>query len=317
MIPSRAPLPPRAGTCDGLGSLHGSRVIILMTPLLRLLRFALATLLTCLVWPLPAQVPPPKAKELPPITDAADAAARYASPDWRLIWGDEFDRPGAPDPAKWDYERGLIRNRESQYYTVDRRENARVEDGHLVITARREPWEGATYTSASVTSLGKFSFRYGKLEIRAKVPAGRGTWPALWLLGENWKAVGWPRCGEIDLMEHVGYDPDRIHFTVHTGAFNHVKKTGVGRAITVPRAHERFHVFGFIWTPERIEFFFDGRKVHEFANDGQGVDHWPFDAPFFLLLNLAIGGEWGGQKGIDPSIFPVEYRVDYVRVWQK
>lgn len=264
----------------------------------------------------PAQVPPAKAPSLPAITDNA-AAARYAAADWRLIWGDEFDRPGAPDPAKWDFERGLIRNREAQFYTAGRPENARVEGGNLIITARREPWEGAKYTSASVVSRGRFSFQYGKLEIRARIPTGRGAWPALWLLGANFATAGWPRCGEIDLMENVGYDPDRVHFTVHTRAFNHVKKTGVGRAITVPRPYEAFHAFGLIWTAERIEFFCDGRKVHEFANDGQGADHWPFDQPFFLLMNLAIGGAWGGQQGIDETIFPLEYHIDYVRVWQR
>lgn len=254
---------------------------------------------------------------LPPITDAAEAEVRYAAPDWRLIWSDEFDQPGAPDSAKWDYEHGRVRNREAQFYTADRRENARVADGQLVITARREDWEGAQFTSASVVSRGRFSFQYGKLEIRAKIPTGRGAWPALWLLGMNQRSVGWPRCGEIDLMENVGYDPDRIHFTVHTGAFNHLKQSGVGRPITVPRPYDNFHAFGLVWTAEKIEFFFDGRKVHEFTNDGKGVDHWPFDQPFYLLMNLAIGGDWGGKKGIDESIFPLEYRIDYVRVWQK
>lgn len=253
----------------------------------------------------------------PPFRDGAEAAQRYAAPGWRLIWGDEFDHTGAPDPAKWNYERGRVRNHEAQFYTADRRENARVEDGQLILTARREPWSGADYTAASVVSLGNFSFRYGRLEIRAKLPAGRGTWPALWLLGENMKQVGWPRCGEIDLMENVGFDPDKLHFTVHTGAFNHVKRTGVGRAITAPRAHEDFHTYGLLWTAERLEFFFDGNKVHEFANDGQGIDHWPFDAPAYLLMNFAVGGDWGGQQGIDAAIFPQEFRIDYVRVWQR
>ena len=252
-----------------------------------------------------------------PATEAGEAAARYQAPAWRLIWSDEFDQPGAPDPVKWDYERGRVRNREAQFYTVDRHESARVEGGQLIITARREPWQGAGYTSASVITRGKFSFCYGKLEIRAKIPTGRGTWPALWLLGDAKGNVGWPRCGEIDLMENVGFDPDRLHFTVHTGAFNHVKKTAVGRPVTVPRLPEDFHVYGLAWTKERIEFFLDGRKVHEFANAGQGPDHWPFDAPCYLLMNLAIGGDWGGQKGIDEAIFPLEYRIDYGRVWQR
>ncbi len=257
------------------------------------------------------------ADKAPPFTDGAEAVQRYAAADWRPIWGDEFDRPGAPDPAKWDYERGRVRNREAQFYTTDRRENARVEGGQLIITARKEPWSGADYTAASVISRGKFSFCYGRIEIRAKLPTGRGTWPALWMLGESKQAVGWPKCGEIDLLENVGFDPDKLHFTVHTGAFNHVKKTGVGRAITVPRVQMEFHTYGLLWTAERLEFFFDGKKVHEFRNDGKGVDHWPFDAPAYLLMNFAVGGEWGGQKGIDETIFPQEFRIDYVRVWQR
>jgi beta-glucanase (GH16 family) len=275
------------------------------------------SLLPGLLVSLAAQIPPAEPVRLAPITDHAAAAERYAAADWRLIWGDEFEQTGAPDPAKWGYEHGRIRNGEAQFYTTDRRENARVEGGQLVITARREPWEGAAITSASVVSEGKFTFKYGKLEIRAKIPTGRGAWPALWLLGANWRKVGWPRCGEIDLMENVGFDPDKVHFTVHTQAFNHTKNTGVGRAITVPRPYADFHAYGLIWTPGKIEFFFNGRKVHEFANDGQGEAHWPFDQPFHLLMNLAIGGAWGGQKGIDESILPLEYRIDYVRVWQK
>lgn len=254
---------------------------------------------------------------LPPIADGAEAAQRWSAPDWRLIWSDEFDQPGAPDPKKWGYERGRVRNHEAQFYTTDRRENARVEGGQLIITARREPWSGADYTAASVVSLGKFSFRYGRVEIRAKIPTGRGTWPALWMLGENMKSVGWPKCGEIDLMENVGFAPDKMHFTVHTGAFNHIKRTDVARIITVPRVFEEFHTYGLLWTADRMEFFFDGKKVHEFLNDGKGVDHWPFDAPVYLLMNFAVGGDWGGQKGIDETIFPQEFRIDYVRVWQR
>jgi beta-glucanase (GH16 family) len=147
------------------------------------------------------------------------------------------------------------------------------------------------------------------LEIRAKIPTGRGAWPALWLLSDLHPKVRWPRCGEIDLMENVGFDPAKVHFTVHTGAFNHVQKTAKGRAIDVPRVHEDFHVYGLVWTKERIEFFLDGRKVHEFANDGQGPDHWPFDTPFYLLMNLAIGGAWGGQKGIDHLSAGIPHRL--------
>ena len=245
----------------------------------------------------------------------AEAAARYARDDWVMIWNDEFSGGPAPSPAKWNYEHGLLRNHELQFYTVDRRENARVEDGQLIITGRREPWEGAAYTSASLTTKGKFAFTYGKIEIRAKIPTGRGTWPALWTLGDKAKAK-WPHCGEIDLMENIGCDPQKIHFTVHTGAFNHVMKTQKSRAIVLEKPWADFHRYGLIWTHERIEFFFDGEKVSEFANDGQGPEHWPFDSPQYLIMNLALGGAWGGQQGVDDSIFPVEFRIGYVRVWQ-
>jgi beta-glucanase (GH16 family) len=244
-----------------------------------------------------------------------EAAARYERSDWVMVWHDEFSEGPAPSPARWNYEHGLLRNHELQYYTVDRRENARVDDGQLVITGRREPWEGAGYTSASLTTKGKFEFTYGKVEIRAKIPTGRGTWPALWMLGDQAKAR-WPHCGEIDLMENVGWDPLKLHFTVHTGAFNHVLKTQRGTTIELEKPWGDFHRYGLIWTHERLEFFFDGEKVYEFANDGQGPEHWPFDSPQFLIVNLALGGAWGGRMGVDDSIFPVEFRVDYARVWQ-
>jgi len=247
----------------------------------------------------------------------AEAAARYASGDWQMLWQDEFADGSAPSPAKWSYEEGLVRNRELQFYTVDRRDNARMEGGELVITARREDWKGARYTSASLSTRGRFSFTYGKVEIRARIPTGRGTWPALWFLGDNIDRVGWPKCGEIDLMENVGFDPERIHCTIHTGAFNHRLHTQRGHAISVDHPWADFHRYGLLWSHERIEFFFDGEKVSEFANDGQGPEHWPFDSPQYLIINLALGGAWGGEKGVDDGIFPVEYRVDYVRVWQQ
>ena len=244
-----------------------------------------------------------------------EAAQRYASADWVLAWHDEFDQAPAPSPANWTYERGLLRNKELQFYTENRPENARIEDGQLIITGRREPWHGAAYTSASLTTQGKFAFSFGKIEVRAKIPTGRGTWPAIWLLGTD-RSVGWPMGGEIDLMENVGFDPEKIHFTVHTGAFNHVMKTQRGHAIVVEKPWADFHRYGLIWTPERLEFFFDGEKVSEFVNDGQGPAHWPFNSPQYLIVNLALGGAWGGQRGIDDTIFPAEFRIDYVRYWR-
>jgi beta-glucanase (GH16 family) len=252
-----------------------------------------------------------------PPADPAEARARYLAPDWTPVWSDEFDRPGRPDPARWGYEHGLVRNKEAQFYTVDRPENVRVEDGCLIITARKEAWEGAEITSASLTTKDRFSFTYGKVEIRARVPTGRGVWPALWTLGCKRPGISWPACGEIDIMEYVGMDPDLFHFTVHTGAFNHVLHTQRGSRIRTPAPWKDFHTFGVIWTPAALEWFCDGEPVFAFANDGQGPAHWPFDQPHFLLMNLAIGGAWGGMKGIDESIFPAEFRIDYVRVWSR
>jgi len=247
--------------------------------------------------------------------DASAAAARYESKDWKLVWSDEFNQAGIPDPSKWDYETGMVRNQEKQFYTRARKENATVQDGELHIIARREPWQGADYTSASLTTLNKFSFTYGKVEIRAQVPPGKGVWPALWTLGTNFPRVGWPACGEIDLMEFVGFQPGHLHFNVHTPAFNHVKKNQKGTRIAVPNAWMEFHTYGLVWKPEQIEWFLDGKPVFAFANDGQGPEHWPFDQPQYLLLNLAIGGTWGGAEGIDDKQLPAALRIDYVRVW--
>jgi len=253
--------------------------------------------------------------------------------EWKLVWSDEFDRDGLPDPAKWTYEEGFVRNQEAQYYTRARAENARVERGVLVLEARKEQFPnpryepGATswqrgrqfaeYTSASVTTEGRAAWRYGRIEVRAKLPTGRGTWPAIWMLGVNRREVGWPRCGEIDIMENVGFDPDIIHANIHTEAYNHVKKTGKGASIRIEKPYADFHVYALEWTPERLDFFVDDQKYFSYNNEKTGPAVWPFDQPFYLILNVAIGGAWGGQKGIDDSIFPQRMEVDYVRVYER
>lgn len=253
--------------------------------------------------------------------------------EWKLVWSDEFDRPGLPDPAKWDYEAGFVRNNEAQYYTRARLENARVENGLLIIEARKERMknpdfdpaatgrgrrgrEYADYTSASLITRGKASWTYGRIEVRAKLPSGRGTWPAIWTLGTD-RQAGWPACGELDIMEFVGYEPGIIHANVHTKKYNHVLKTGRGDKITIPDASEAFHVYAMEWFADRLDFYVDERKYFTCRNDGTGSDAWPFDKDQYLILNLAIGGEWGAQKGIDESIFPQKYAIDYVRVYQK
>ncbi len=236
---------------------------------------------------------------------------------WELVWSDEFDRDGAPDPAKWSPEIGRVRNGEAQYYTDRRSENARVEGGCLVLEARREPFEGAAYTSASLTTARSAGWTYGHIEIRAKIPSGRGLWPAIWMLGDAIRWQGWPACGEIDIMENVGYDHDKIHATVHTGAYNHTKGTQKGGSVDVRSPSADFHIYAADWTEEAIVFTFDGREVLRFKNERTGPAAWPFDAPHYLLLNVAVGGGWGGQKGIDESVFPQRMLVDYVRVYQR
>lgn len=238
-------------------------------------------------------------------------------PGWTLVWSDEFDRDGLPDPARWTYEEGLIRNNELQYYTVRRPENARIEDGSLVIESRKEAYREAGYSSASLTTKTTASWRYGRVEVRAKLPTGRGMWPAIWMLGTNIDQVGWPRSGEIDIMENVGFDPDRIHANVHTESFNHVRGTQKGASIEVPRPHADFHVYAVEWFPDHIDFFVDDRKYFSFANSGRGAAEWPFDQPHFLIINAAIGGGWGGQQGVDETIFPQRYFIDYVRVYEQ
>ncbi len=255
--------------------------------------------------------------------------------EWKLVWSDEFERDGLPDPAKWSYEEGFVRNRELQYYTTNRLENARVEGGFLIIEARREKFpnarfrpdaperrwqqqrEQADYTSASLTTQGRVSWTYGRIEARAKVPSGRGTWPAFWTLGTNRGQVGWPACGEIDILEYVGHEPGVVHANVHTRGYNHARGNGRGARLSVPHAEKEFHVYAVEWTPEKLEFCVDDRKYFTLENDGTGVDSWPFDAPQYLILNLAIGGTWGAQKGVDDAIFPQRYIVDYVRVYQR
>jgi beta-glucanase (GH16 family) len=235
--------------------------------------------------------------------------------DGRLLWAEEFDYEGLPDPEKWGYEVGNRRNREWQYYTWGRKENAWVADGVLTITASDETFENNKYTSASITTADKYYMQYGTIEVRAKLPKGRGTWPAIWMLGKNYnEGVAWPKCGELDLMENVGFDPNRIHATVHTAKRNHVSKTESTNSIELADPWT-FHDYKMTWTPDLITFFIDGVEVHAYPNDGGGVDTWPFDQPMYLILNLAIGGTWGGQQGVDDAIFPASYQIDYVRIY--
>ena len=254
-----------------------------------------------------------KAAEAPATPSVAAAPAPAA---WTLAFSDEFDGSGAPDSAKWGYELGYIRNREAQYYT-SRPENVRVESGNLVIEGRKEAHEGYAYTSASINTLGRFEFLYGRVEVRAKLPTGNGAWPAIWMLGTSRTQVGWPACGEIDIMENVGFDPLAIHASVHTTAYNHTIGTQKTAIVKVTNPWEDFHVYAMEWYPDRIDVFVDGQKYFTFRNEGAGAAAWPFDKPQYLLINLAIGGSWGGQKGIDDALFPKRFVVDYVRIYRQ
>ena len=257
---------------------------------------------------------PAKPASTPTPVAAATPTPAPAGGPWTLVFADEFDTPGSLDPAKWGYEIGYIANNELQYYT-SRSENVRVEGGNLLIEARKEPYQGYAYTSARVNTKKRFEFLYGKVEVRAKIPSATGTWPAIWMLGANIDQVGWPSCGEIDIMENVGFDPLKIYGTIHTLAGS--GGSGKGSNVTLANPWQDFHVYAMEWYADRIDIFVDGQKFFTYANDGSGSRSWPFDKPQYVLINLAIGGAWGGQKGVDDSKFPHLYYVDYVRIYKQ
>ena len=238
---------------------------------------------------------------------------------WKLKWADEFNIKGLPDPNNWSYDVGGAGwgNNEKQFYTSADSLNASVDKGVLSITALKLDRDQAKYTSARLATCKKFDWKYGRLEVRAMLPKGRGIWPAIWMLPTDRKYGNWPKSGEIDVMEHVGYNPDSIHGTVHTLTFNHTKGTQVGEALIVENPYTTFHIYAVEWHETHIDFFIDEKRYFTFKNSNKGVEDWPFDQNFHLLLNVAVGGNWGGKYGIDESIFPTAMKVDYVRVFQK
>jgi beta-glucanase (GH16 family) len=239
--------------------------------------------------------------------------------NWKLVWSEEFNYTGLPDSSKWIYEKGFVRNNEKQYYTTGRRKNAYVENGVLTITGRKEDFivgkDSANYTSASITTQGKAVWQYGKIEARAKIPQGLGVWPAIWLLGENIDEVSWPKCGEVDIMEFVGHDSTHIYGTFHYADTVKGEHAQIGNKIEVDEPYKSFHMYAVEWDKEAIKFMFDGKVYHSVNLDvaGRGENN-SFRKPFYLILNLALGGEWGGP--INDSNFPKEFVVDYVRVYQ-
>lgn len=236
---------------------------------------------------------------------------------WALVWADEFNYTGLPDSTKWNYDTGGHGwgNNELQYYTARKLKNAKVTGGKLAITATREQADTNHYTSARLVTKGKGDWLYGKIEVKAKLPRGRGTWPAIWMLAST-NPLKWPDDGEIDIMEHVGFDPGKIHFSAHTKKYHHSIGTQKTGSTVIANAQDQYHVYSIVWDSEKIEWFTDAKKVFTFTNEHTGSEAWPFSKPFHLLLNIAVGGFWGGQKGVDESIFPQQMLIDYVRVYQ-
>ncbi len=250
----------------------------------------------------------------------------------RMIFHDEFDGEGLPDDRYWGYEVGYVRNGENQYFTEARRENCDMYDGVLHINVRedREYLEsiGITqeyldetgipdrwYTSASIITKDKVSFLYGRIDVRAKLPAVKGTWPAIWLMPNDSKYGGWPRSGEIDIMEQVGFDPDWVHFTAHTSKNNGVNNKHHNQ-MRVPTCHTDFHVYSLEWSPEKLTWYVDGVRGFSMKRNSPTWVDWPFDQPFYVMLGCAWGGGWGGQQGLDKDSLPQTYEVDYVRIFQ-
>ncbi len=232
-----------------------------------------------------------------------------------MIFSEEFNYSGAPNSSRWTYDIGRgdggWGNNEAQFYT-SRPENVVVDNGILKITAKKENYEGAAYTSTRLKTQGKFNFKYGKVEVRAKLPQGGGTWPAIWTLGSNITSVGWPACGEIDIMEHVGNNANTIISAIHTPSS--YGGTQNKATTTVPTATTEFHVYGLEWTPERLVFSVDGKVHYTYNPATKNSSTWPFDSSQFLILNIAVGGTLGGA--IDPDFISGTMEVDYVRVYQ-
>lgn len=230
-------------------------------------------------------------------------------PGTGLIWSDEFNTDGTPNPTKWGYDLGAggWGNQELQYYT-SRPENVSVLGGVLKIKAIKENYSGSAYTSTRMLSKGLFSFKYGKVEVKAKLPAGVGTWPAIWMLGSNISTAGWPACGEIDIMEHKGSDVNRIYGTLHYPGRSGGNADGSTKVIT--NATTDFHIYSLDWSASSIKIYVDGQLIHSVVN----TTAIPFNHDFFIILNVAMGGTFGGA--VDPLFSSAVMEVDYIRVYQ-
>ena len=245
--------------------------------------------------------------------------------NWKLVWSDEFNYEGLPDPQKWNYDVGNgcptlcgWGNNELQYYTRDSLKNARVADGILTIEVHQEKIGESDYSSAKLVTRGIQDWKYGRFEIRAKLPTSRGVWSAIWMMPTDpSKYGGWPKCGEIDIMENVGYDPDTVEASAHTGAYYFTVGTQKHDRIAVPDCDEVFHDYVLEWEEEEYRVFVDNTLYFTFKNEGTGFMEWPFDQQFYLILNIAYGGNWGAAMGLEPEKLPQRMEVGYVRVYEK
>ena len=256
--------------------------------------------------------------------DSISTSPTGNSSTWVLTWSDEFNgsNGSAPDPAKWAIETGGNGwgNNELEYYTA-RSQNAHQADGNLVITALQETYTGTdgvtrNYTSARLKTSALFNQAYGRFEARIKIPAGQGLWPAFWMLGQDIGTAGWPACGEIDIMENVGFEPSKVHGTVHGPGYS--GSHGLTGVYTLPagRFSDAFHVFAVEWEPSAVRFYVDG-NLYETRTpaDLPAGTRWVYDHPFFVLLNVAVGGDWPGSPD-GSTVFPQTMLVDYVRVYR-
>ncbi len=235
------------------------------------------------------------------------------SQERKLLWEENFDGPILNEKS-WNFERGDgcpnlcgWGNAEKQIYT---NKNHHLKDGYLTINILKE---GANYTSTRITTKGKRQFKYGYIETRAKLPVGKGIWPAFWMLGKNIKKVGWPTCGEIDILEYVGKEPHTIYTSLHTKASH--GNTINSKKTKIKNIEEGFHIYAIDWTKEKIAFYVDHKLVYTFQPKEKTKETWPFKQPFYFILNAAVGGNFGGPE-IDDTIFPQEFVIDYIKVYK-
>jgi beta-glucanase (GH16 family) len=235
-----------------------------------------------------------------------------------LVWSDEFDYVGLPTASKWNFEiqgPGWVNNELQNY--VKRWENSRVENGVLTLEARLDYFDSEKYSSARITTQYKGDWKYGRIEARAILPGGTGIWPAIWMMPRDSIYGFWPKSGEIDIMEYVGYDPTVVHGSIHTNSYNHLLGTQKTESIIVPTCESQYHVYAIEWYPTNISFFVDDINYYTFQKDADATwEEWPFDEEFYIILNIAVGGFWGGAYGVNDAIFPQQMIIDYVRVYQ-